>query len=336
MTSISVQGMNVTAACRSIVEFEQLAQSILTRFKLWLSPAGYGSWHTSTERLKKGRPCSQPQRYFNFTTISQRPLNFAHDHSPPGSNKTTTHLPALWNHGRLFCSVQAEIKYTTKSLQVTLQWCLRFHLHALAFVPALGDGWVGFAARQTMSRIIPEFLADKIVGSVMDNRYVRGFLLYQSLDILPGPWLTLFAGSFQTRNNASQIYVDILQQPLLAVSEPMPHCQGDMLLIINASVQLQLLSSMYSAISVCSDINNSFSTGDAGMPSAIISDTNDLFIPQIGLDSNTAVIFLADSENHLRMRSSTQSGCALTQSDAPLTLAGVRIGEAWIQLPLES
>jgi hypothetical protein len=28
----------------------------------------------------------------------------------------------------------------------------------------------------------------------MDNRYVRGFLLYQSLDILPGLWLTLFAG----------------------------------------------------------------------------------------------------------------------------------------------
>ncbi|KAJ7894353.1 hypothetical protein B0H13DRAFT_2276491 [Mycena leptocephala] len=51
---------------------------------------------------------------------------------------------------------------------------------------------------------------------------------------------------------------------------------------------------------------------------------------------NTAVIFLTDSENHLRMRSSTQSGCALTQSDAPLTLAGVHIGEAWIRLPLES
>ncbi|KAJ7818453.1 hypothetical protein B0H13DRAFT_1922234 [Mycena leptocephala] len=82
----------------------------------------------------------------------------------------------------------------TQSLRVTLRWRLRFHLHALAFVPALGYGWVGFAARQTMSRIIPEFLADKIVGSIMDNRYVRGFLLYQLLNILPGPWLTLLAG----------------------------------------------------------------------------------------------------------------------------------------------
>ncbi|KAJ7875819.1 hypothetical protein B0H13DRAFT_2279678 [Mycena leptocephala] len=191
-----------------------------------------------------------------------------------------------------------------------------------------------------MSRIIPEFLADKIVGSVMNNRYVRGFLLHQSLDILPGPWLTLFAGSFQTHNNASQIYVKFLQQPLLAVSEPMPHRQGDMLLIINASVQLQLLSSMYSAISVCSDINTSFSTGDAGMCcqigldsrfTAIIYDVHvPASVPKLKTILQSAVIFLTDSENHLWMRNSTQSGCALTQSDAPLTLAGVRIGEAWI------
>jgi hypothetical protein len=31
----------------------------------------------------------------------------------------------------------------------------------------------------------------------------------------------------------------------------------------------------------------------------------------------------------------TQSGCALTQSDAPLTLAGVRIREVWIRLVIE-
>ncbi|KAJ6471542.1 hypothetical protein C8R45DRAFT_1165368 [Mycena sanguinolenta] len=49
-TSISVRGMNVTAVCRSMFEFE-LAQSIFTR--LWLSPAGYGSWHTSTECIHK-------------------------------------------------------------------------------------------------------------------------------------------------------------------------------------------------------------------------------------------------------------------------------------------
>ncbi|KAJ7893192.1 hypothetical protein B0H13DRAFT_1886445 [Mycena leptocephala] len=218
MTSISVQGMNVTAACRSIVEFEQLAQSILTRFKLWLSPAGYGSWHTSTERLKKGRCHAQlvilwdslltlidahtsspaPSRkdmfqlHHNQSASSEfRPRPLATGLKQDNNSSSSTMEPRKIV---LQGSVQAEIKYTTKSLQVTLQWCLRFHLHTLAFVPALGDGWVGFAARQTMSRIIPEFLADKIVGSVMDNRYVRGFLLYQSLDILPGPWLTLFAG----------------------------------------------------------------------------------------------------------------------------------------------